>query len=43
MPLCVPPESSGRILTLRPSQVLGIDRDPLSPYGTCPGVKRRKL
>jgi hypothetical protein len=39
MPLCVPPESSGRIVTLRASQVLGIDSDPHSPYGTCPGVK----
>jgi hypothetical protein len=43
MPLCVPPESSGRILTLRASQVLGIDPDPHSPYGTCPGVKRKKI
>jgi hypothetical protein len=43
MPLCVPPESSGRILTLRASQVLGIDPDPHSPYGTCPGIKKKKL
>lgn len=43
MPLCVPPESSGRVLTLRASQVLGIDPDPHSPYGTCPGMQRKRI
>jgi hypothetical protein len=43
MPLCVPPESSGRVLTLRASQVLGLDPDPHSPYGTCPGMQRKRL
>jgi hypothetical protein len=43
MPLCVPPESRHRVLTVRASQVLGIDADPHSPYGPCPGVKKKSL
>jgi hypothetical protein len=43
MPLCVPPESRHRVLTVRASQVLGIDADPHSPYGECPGVKKKSL
>jgi hypothetical protein len=41
MPLCVPPESRWRVLTLRASQVLGIDADPHSPYDVCPELPRR--
>jgi hypothetical protein len=43
MPLCVPPEASGRIVTLRASQLLRLDADPHSPYGTCPGVEKKRL
>jgi len=43
MPLCVPPESTHRVLTLRASQVLGIDADPHSPYDVCPGLKQKGL
>jgi len=39
LPLCVPPESSIRALTVRASQVLGIDPDPHSPYPLCPGYE----
>ena len=35
MPLCVPEESSWRVLTTRASQELGVDVDPHSPYPTC--------
>lgn len=40
MPLCTPPESRGRVLTTRASQVLGFDKDPHSPYDTCPDLAR---
>lgn len=43
MPLCVPPESRLRTLTVRASQVLGIDSDPHSPYDECPDLPRRLL
>ena len=40
MPLCVPPPSSGRVLTTRASQVLELDPDPGTPYDTCPELKK---
>ncbi len=43
MPLCVPPESRLRVLTVRASQVLGIDTDPHSPYEVCPEIPQRLL
>jgi hypothetical protein len=43
MPLCVPPESKMRALTLRASQVLGVDSDPHSPYEVCPEMPQRFL
>jgi hypothetical protein len=43
MPLCVPPESRLRVLTVRASQVLGIDADPHSPYDVCPEIPQRLL
>jgi hypothetical protein len=43
MPFCVPPESRLRTLTVRASQVLGIDSDPHSPYETCPDIPQRLL
>jgi hypothetical protein len=42
-PLCVPPESRGRVLTTRASQVLGVDDDPHSPYDVCPNIEQRLL
>ncbi len=43
MPLCVPPESRLRFLTLRASQIVGLDSDPHSPYETCPEIPQRLL
>jgi hypothetical protein len=43
MPLCVPPESRLRVLTVRASQVLGLDSDPHSPYEVCPEIPQRLL
>jgi hypothetical protein len=43
MPLCVPPESRLRFLTLRASQVVRLDSDPHSPYELCPEIPRHLL
>jgi len=40
MPLCVPPPSSGRVLTTRASQVLKLDPDPHTPYDICPELEK---
>jgi len=42
-PLCVPPESRLRFLTLRASQIVRVDSDPHSPYETCPEIPQRLL
>jgi hypothetical protein len=42
-PLCVPPESKLRFLTLRASQILRVDTDPHSPYEQCPEIPQHLL
>jgi hypothetical protein len=43
MPLCVPPPSKWRVVTLRASQVLRADKDPGTPYQVCPGMRRKRV
>jgi hypothetical protein len=43
MPLCVPPESKLRFVTLRASQIVRLDSDPHSPYEQCPEIPQRLL
>jgi hypothetical protein len=34
--ICIPPPSGSRRFFLRPSQIIGLEKDPGSPYQTCP-------
>jgi hypothetical protein len=36
-PICIPERTASRFIALRPSQVLGLDIDPGSPYPVCTG------
>lgn|GEM_PF-5295673 len=43
MPLCVPPPSKWRKVTLRASQVLHADPDRGTPYRVCPDLRQKPL
>jgi hypothetical protein len=43
MPLCVPPPSKWRIVTLRASQILHADPDRGTPYPVCPDLRRKRF
>lgn len=42
-PLCVPPATKWRVLSLRASQLVRVDRDPGTPYEICPNMRRKTL